>query len=302
MQNERLELTRLAASRAGRRGFVAGAAGLGLAALAPRHAAAQAAEPAAEAVAPAAINDADILNFALNLEYLEAEFYLRAAFGTGLTSGQTSGQGSRGDVTGGRKVSFKSAAIREYAEEIADDERNHVLFLRSALGSAAVARPAIDLRDSFTTAARAAGLISGSQTFDPFANEDAFLLGAFIFEDVGVTAYKGAAALIDDKGTLEAAAGLLAVEAYHAGLVRTVLFSRGLFQQALKISNARDSLDGSGDRDQGIGTKSNGNIVPTDGNGLAFSRTTDQVLSIVYLGGQASDFGFFPNRLNGDIK
>ena len=72
--------------------------------------------------------------------------------------------------------------------------------------------------------------------------------------------------------------------------------------QALKISNARDSLDGSGDRDQGIGTKSNGNIVPTDGNGLAFSRTTDQVLSIVYLGGAASDFGFFPNRLNGDIK
>ena len=51
MQNERLELTRLAASRAGRRGFVAGAAGLGLAALAPRRAA-QAAEPAAEAVAP----------------------------------------------------------------------------------------------------------------------------------------------------------------------------------------------------------------------------------------------------------
>jgi hypothetical protein len=129
MQNERLELTRPAASRAGRRGFVAGATGLGLAALTPR----QAAEPAAEAVAPAAISDADILNFALNLEYLEAEFYLRAAFGTGLTSGQTSGQGSRGDVTGGRKVSFKSAAIREYAEEIANDERNHVLFLRSAL-------------------------------------------------------------------------------------------------------------------------------------------------------------------------
>ena len=81
-----------------------------------------------------------------------------------------------------------------------------------------------------------------------------------------------------------------------------MLFSRGLFQQALKISNARDSLDGSGDRDQGIGTKSKGNIVPTDANGLAFSRTTDQVLSIVYLGGQASDFGFFPNKLNGDIK
>lgn len=294
---------------AGRRAFLktsglmaAGVATLGLSAT-PQEAAAQEASDD-EYVVPAALNatDATVLNFALNLEYLEAEFYLRASIGRGLASVDTTGQGTFGNVFGGRKVNFATPLIAGYAREIANDEERHVKFLRLALGNARVARPAINLSTSFTAAARAAGLITATQTFDAFANETNFLLAAYIFEDVGVTAYKGAARLIADKNILEAAAGILAVEAYHAGEIRTILASRGLYAPAQAISNARDSLDGASDLDQGIGTASQPNIVPTDVYGVAYSRSPQQVLNIVYLGANASQSSFFPRRLNGAIR
>lgn len=246
--------------------------------------------------------DMQILNFALNLEYLEAEFYLRAVGGraNGLSDADTSGIGTPGRTVGGKKVNFDTKAIRLYAEEIAADELAHVRFLRAALGDGKRAAPRIDLVDSFTAAATAAGLIQPGQTFDAFADETSFLLASFIFEDVGVTAYKGAARLIENKDFLEAAAGILSVEAYHAGIIRTLLYSRGLFSQARAISDARDSLDGDTGLDQGIGNGSVANLVPTDDNGITFSRSPAQVKAIVLLGGTDTG-GFFPNGLNGEL-
>ena len=259
------------------------------------------------------VTDADILNFALNLEYLEAQFYLYAVNGAGLPTNLTTGTGTQGTVTGGRRVNFTDPLVREYANEIAADEQAHVAFLRTALGTAAVSQPAIDIgtapNGAFSTAARAAGLVGPNESFDPYLNDENFLLGAFIFEDVGVTAYKGASPLISNKTFLEAAAGILAVEAYHAALVRTTLFRKGIQTPALvnateAISNARDSLDGTSDKDQGIALRDNAsNIAPLDSNGLAYSRTAGEVLNIVYLTAMArSQGGFFPAGVNGNIR
>jgi hypothetical protein len=248
-------------------------------------------------------SDGAILNFALNLEYLEAEFYSHAALGHGLDGKLTSGKGRHGGVVGGRKVPFADPKIAKIAEEIAHDEVDHVKFLRKALGGAKVARPQIDLKHSFTAAAQAAGLIGANETFDPFANEDNFLLAAFIFEDVGVTAYKGAAPLIDNKTYLDAAAGIMAVEAYHAGVVRSSLYSKDLGAAANAISTARDSLDGKKHIDQGIGTANVANLVPADKNAIAFGRTPDQVLNVVYLNPKkVSKGGFYPRGVNGAVS
>ena len=250
----------------------------------------------------AGISDVDIFNFALNLEYLEAEFYQRAAFGRGLQSGDIEGTGTQGEVAGGRQVQFADANIGKYAVEIANDELAHVRLLRRVLGSNAVARPSIDLGLSFTLAARAAGLAGPNDTFDAFDSDSNFLLAAFIFEDVGVTAYKGAAPLISDPANLSGAARILAIEGYHAGAIRTLLYANGFYSQAQAISDARDSLDGSSELDQGIGDVNTSNIIPSDASGQVFSRTPQQVLNIVYLNPNQQPTGFFPNGLNGTLR
>jgi hypothetical protein len=129
-----------------------------------------------------------------------------------------------------------------------------------------------------------------------------------------VTAYKGAARLLTNAGNLAAAAGILAVEAYHAANIRTTLFRNrdvnapgiGLpvSQIVEALSNLRDAADGPADLDQGIILNGQANIVPTDENGIAFSRTAAQVLRIVYLAptAAADRGGFFPNGLNGAIR
>lgn len=254
--------------------------------------------------------DVAVLNFALNLEYLEAAFYL-AAVGR-LAELRVLGGNAEIILPAGLDpkvgMTFQDKNIEAYVREISGDELAHVRFLRAALGKAAVDRPVLDLGPAFDAAGQAAsgGALKG---FNPYAADLFFLHGAFIFEDVGVTAYKGAAPLLTNPQVLEAAAGILAAEAYHAGEVRTLLYAQkdkvaaaGL--TVAQITGAISALRAKvgGGKDQGLtrGTME-ANIVPLDQNGIAYSRSTREVLNIVYLGGSKMG-GFFPRGLNGAIS
>ena len=317
-------------------------------------------EKVARAAVPTTPSDAQVLNFALNLEYLEAQFYTLAVEGVTAdksTLGGAIGTGAGMATTGGGtvkvksnpKVTFANKSIQAYAIETAREERNHVNFLRGALGSGAVAQPNIDLQTSFVALGNA--LSPSVANFDPFLNDLTFLYGAYIFEDVGVTAYHGGAAfLATTKQYLTPAVEIHAVEAYHAGLIRSTLYGldQGVFTipgttltigsvapTATSISNLRATLDGTkgtlptdavgltGQDDFGLTAIS----VPLNGTAtmaatildagkvtaagsstvtynyyVAFARTVQQVLNIVYASATGVKGGFYPNGMTGDIN
>ncbi len=248
-----------------------------------------------------AFTDATIFNFLLNLEYLSAEYFLRCVTGTGLPQSLVSGTGTQGPVLVGGPVPFTSSAILAYVQRLASDEVAHVTFLRNGLGAGnAIAEPQIDLINSFTTVALQAGLIVKGQSFSPYGGDVACLIGAYIIEDLIASAYNGLLGQLSDPNDIEAASGLLCMEGYHAGAVRTLLADLGAGQTTDLISAWRARLSGVGDQ----GTAYNGvfyNFPDTDVNALTYLRQPQQVLNVVYCAVNLFTGGFFPSGVNGSI-
>lgn len=228
----------------------------------------------------------DILQFALNLEYLESEFYTYATTGKGIDAMGVGidGSGNPGVTTGGKKVNFANNLVFSgaIAAEIAADERAHVTLIRGALNAAGiqpVAKPAIKLD--------ALGI--------GFANEQQFLMLARVFEDIGVSAY-GYAAGVSTLATspyIGTAARILATEAEHVGNIR-------LQVARLAIDTSKTKLDGVDILPPPTGT---GFLSADPSTGLTAVRSPGQVLFLAYgFSGNATAGGFYPNGVNGTIN
>jgi hypothetical protein len=304
-------LNKFASFGLSRRGFLAGAGAATAATLVGCGSNAITSTTPTAPTAPTIV-DTDILNFALNLEYLEAEFYLRAATGTGLSAAD--GGGATVTVKSSSKVTFSNSFFQQLAFELAQTELQHVRAIRAtitALGGTPVAAPALNYTDAFNSVAFQAGLTS----FDPFASDYNFLVGALSFEEVGVSAYTGAAHLISASAVLDAAAGIQAAEAYHAGAIRTILAGNALssgsaayltaYNSILQLFNKLDPNTHTTLLTTGSATSGSTVVSADTTNAIAFARTTDQVLHIAYgtlPGTFTASGGFFPSGLNGTIK
>lgn len=228
---------------------------------------------------------ADILNFALNLEYFEASFYSYVVTGSGLSAAMMGGSGA-GTVTGGAKVTFTTSAVQNLAMNLMTEEVQHVQFLLStiaAVGGTPVPMPNLKLN--------ALGAPTNDQTFIALART---------FETVWVSAYEGGSQyLVSNTTALNYAVSIHDVEAQHEGALRQACI---YFPGGAVTSPGADALDRPPTASQ---------ILNTDNaTGLNTVRTIAQVLGIVYGASNAATTtpptgitkgGFFPNGFNGNI-
>jgi len=213
----------------------------------------------------ATATEVEVLQFALNLEYLEAEFY---------TYCSNSPEG--GTTTGGKQVDFPNIATTiDAAAQIANDERNHVTLLRSALGADTIAKPNINLN--------ALGLMTG--------NVNDFARQARIFEDIGVSAYAGAAGLLSTPAIITYAARILAAESQHVAAVR---FQIAYYNVSTTALDGADILPPPDNTPPHI-------LSLNRANGLCATRTPGEVLYLAFNGANLSSGAFFPTGVNGAI-
>lgn len=225
---------------------------------------------------------ADVLNFALNLEYLEANFYLYITTGSGLATADIGTSGAAVmNPPGKLQLDAETFAV---ASALATDERNHVELLRSTittLGGTPIPQPVIDLgaKGAITTQAQ-------------------FLAAARQFTALGGSAYCGSAALLVSNATvLTTASQILGAEGQHAGAVDYLCATQGVTSPAIDA--------------QDVPPTATQFFIVAPQTALAPARNTSQVLGVAYGVSTPSTTtppagttmgGFFPSGFNGNVK
>ncbi len=133
--------------------------------------------------------DTDVLNYAYALEQLEAAFYVQVLASAGFSS-------------------IFSASEQRVLFDLREHEVAHRDFLAAALGSA-----------------RIPGLTPNFSAVN-FGSRTSVLETARTFEDLGVSAYNGAARYLSSAVLLGVAGKIVSVEARHAAAIRDLLSPR----------------------------------------------------------------------------
>ncbi|CAL5345607.1 unnamed protein product [Camellia sinensis] len=263
-------------------------------------------------------SDIDLLEFPLNLEYLEAEFFLWGSLGYGLDSiapNLTMGGPPPVGTTKARLDPFTKDVILQFAFQ----EVGHLRAIKNTVRG--FPRPLLNLSaEAFGNVMNSAFGRALKPAFDPYANELNFLLASYVIPYVGLTGYVGANPKLQSPISKRLVAGLLAVESGQDAVIRGLLYERArekvtpygitVAEFTDRISELRNKLGSAGVKDEGLIVptfqgaegKLRGNVLAGDQNSVGYDRTPEEILRIIYSSGDEHvPGGFYPKGADGRI-
>ncbi|XP_058096161.1 ferritin-like catalase Nec2 [Magnolia sinica] len=262
--------------------------------------------------------EVELLQFALNLEYLETEFFLSGALGHGLDIVAPDLARGGSPPIGGQKANL-GFFVRDIIIQFAYQEVGHLREIQQMVGG--FPRPLMDL--SSTNFAKIMTKAMGAPLhppFDPYLNDINFLLASYLIPYVGLTAYVGTMPYLNSTSIKRLVASLLAVKSGQDAVIRSLLYRHALqpiypytsnvAELTNRLSALRNRLSRSSNKDQGllvsphgwIGGSSSGNIIYSNNNSIAYWRFPRETLRILYgTGHEDRPGGFFPIGTKGAV-
>ncbi|KAK1318711.1 hypothetical protein QJS10_CPB04g00818 [Acorus calamus] len=263
-------------------------------------------------------SDVDPLQFALNLEHLEAEFFLFGALGSGLDAFNPELATGGPPPIGGTKANLDGVTQRAI-EEFGYQEIGHLRAIKSTVGG--FPRPLLDLRkENFAKLFDQAFESPLNPPFDPYANSINYMLASYVIPYEGLVGYVGANPNINGFVSKRLLAGLLGVESGQDAYIRGWLYERAeqrvdpynhtVAEFTNRLSALRNGLAGCGTKDEGLSVppelsaerRTSTNVLSADADSLSYGRTPAEILRTVYgTGDEHRPGGFYPNGGNGRI-
>ncbi|KAK7831449.1 desiccation-related protein pcc13-62 [Quercus suber] len=238
---------------------------------------------------PMAYSDVDLLEFPLNLEFFEAEFFLYGSLGYGLD--KVAPNLTKGGPTPiGAKLANLDHFTRDIIEQFAFQEVGHLS------------------KESFAKVVDTAFGGKLTPPFDPYANGINFLLASYLIPYVGLTGYVGTIPKLNAPASRRDA--VIRAYLYEHAHEKVKPYGLTVAEFTHSFSELRDKLGHAGYKDEGLvvplskGAEGEvtGNVLAGDEDSVAFDRTAEEILRIVYAtGNEHKPGGFYPKGGNGRI-
>ncbi|XP_022758021.1 desiccation-related protein PCC13-62-like [Durio zibethinus] len=267
---------------------------------------------------PFEANDRDRIQFAQNLEFLEAEYFTYDALGKGLDAFAPELAKGGPPPIGARKANL-DPVTRQIIEEFGYQEIGHLRAIVTTVGG--IPRPLLDISsENFAKLFDKAVGYCLDPPFDPYADTANFLTASYAIPYMGLVGYVGTIPYLANYTSRRLVASLLGVESGQDAVLRALLYGKACEKVVTYditvadftnvISGLRNQLAKCDIKDEGLivplklgaENRTTSNILSADTNSLSYARTPPEILRVVYGDGdEHKPGGFFPEGANGKI-